>query len=240
MSIRKFGEFITESDEWSKHHTKDLSYFEDIFYNLLEIDYSIELDKYFGIATVGDKIEYSQNPKSGYKPAYTIKLKSNFSLNDLKITDLSKVIELINSIKSACKRLEADLGFCLIDINTYGTEINVIESEAKEVEIKNTDLHEFQEDVKRKMSRYHQGIVVSMTENGVDLDVSTLTTSQRATARKHLNKLKQEEWAHNFYNTPNREDQYQESYVFDITTTPNHIILDFKKRILRYPYRKEQ
>lgn len=230
MSIRKFGEFITESDEWSKHHTKDLSYFEDIFYNLLELDYSIELSKYFGNVTVGDKIEYSQNPKSGYKPAYEIKLKSQFNLQNLKIDNLNKVSGLITAIKSACKRLEADLGFCLIDINSYNIEVNVIESEAKEVEIKNADLHEFQEDVQRKMSRYHNGIIASMTENGVDLDVTALTTSQRATARKHLLKLRQEEWAHNFYNT---------SYVFDITTTPNHIILDFKKRVVRYPYRRE-
>ena len=237
MNIRKFGEYITESDEWSKHHTKDLSYFEELFYNLLELDYSIELDKYFGIV-VGDKIEYSQNPKSGYKPGYEIKLKSEFTLQDLKIDDLDKVATLIAEIKSGCKRLEADLGFCLITISNYNITIDVIETEAKEVEIKNDDLHEFQEDVQQKMRRYHQGIIISMTENGVDLDVTVLTTSQRATARKHINKLRQESWVRHFFDTP-REDQYQESYAFDTTTTPNHIILDFRKRVVRYPYRRE-
>jgi hypothetical protein len=239
MNISKFGEFLYESDSWSSYHTKDKSYFDELFYNLLEMDYELEVHTFFGKDN-GRHFEHSSSPETGYKPAYTLEFYSE-SLHNKKFTvsDLSIIAELLNEVKAGSKRLEADLGKCYISFEPHRIQITTIESEASDIEIKNEDLLDFQRDVKLKIGRYNEYISIKMTDDGVDLDSSSLSQSQKGTLLKHIRKMKDDEWGHNRSQDVEREDMFQYHYDFDVKSTNNHYILTFNKKVIRYPYRNK-
>jgi len=239
MNISKFGEFLYESDSWSSYHTKDKGYFDELFYNLLEMDYELEVTTFFGKDS-GRHFEHSSSPETGYKPAYTLKFYRE-SLHNKRFTvgELSIITELLNEVKAGCKRLEADLGKCYIDFEPGRVEISTIESEASDIEIKNEDLLDFQRTVKSKIGKYNSYIPIKMIEDGIDVDASALTSSQKNTLMKHIRKIKDEEWGHNFFQDVERIDQFKERFEFDIVQKDNHYIITFDKKIVRYPYRSK-
>jgi len=239
MNISKFGEFLYESDSWSSYHTKDKGYFDELFYNLLEMDYELEVTTFFGKDN-GKNFEHSSSPESGYKPAYTLKFYSE-SLHNKHFTigELSIITELLNEVKAGCKRLEADLGKCYITFEPHRIEIYTIESEASDIEIKNEELLEFQRHVKSTINRYNDYIPIKMTDDGADIDASALTTSQKNTLLNHIRKMKKDEWGHNKFQDLPREDWFQYHYEFDTKLVNNHYILTFGKLVTRYPYRNK-
>jgi hypothetical protein len=244
MNIIKFGKFITESDAWSQYHTKGKDYFEDLFYNLLEMDYDLEIETQFGKDT-GSEIDHEPNPESGYKPSYKLKFyNESLYCKNFSIGELSIISNLVNEVKAGCKRLEADLGKCYISFDPCRIQISTIDSETIDIEVKNEDLLDFQKKIKSKIRtigssvNYNGRFIIKMTEDGVNIDVTNLTPSQRNTLLKHIKKLKDECW-HNSFGVAH-EDKFMEHFKFDIKLIDKHYIITFDKKIIRYPYRKTE
>lgn len=215
-------------DLWTKDHCKDKSYFEEIFYSLLEngFELSDEIYLYYGQDS-GVDIAHQSRPTNGYKPAYRLTFRKIDERDTYKISELDEISKLLVFVKSCCRRLQADLGPTYVDFKCNSLEVDVIHEDMVEVINVNEDLISFQGSIHRAVDIHNSSIRkeslnLRNTETGVIMEVGHLSKGQMVTLNKHIDKLKWD-WQ-GWYNA-----EYRWKYSFN-----KNIERKTKKMVLTY------
>jgi hypothetical protein len=224
-------------DLWTKDHIKNNSYFEEIFYSLIDSGFELSEDvyKYYG-RDLGYRIEHECNPKNGYKPCYRLefrRIKDDY--RGLSVNELDEITELVTVVKSCSKRLQADLGKTYVDFKLDNITVDVIHIDIEDASDVNEDLISFQSRVHRNAtSIYNSSIRAEMlnivkTNTGLIIDVSSLSRGQLITLNKHIDKIND-----NWYGWYNNNDRVKFIFKQHIERKSRKMILTFiKKEIMR-------
>ena len=223
-------------DLWTKNHVKDKSYFEEIFYSLLDNGFELgELYLFYG-KDIGDKIDNISAPTNGYKPAYRLYFVriQRAEKWGYKVSELDEIAKLLLVAKSCCRRLQADLGPIYVDFEYDKITVEVVHEDASEATDINEDLISFHHSVLKATDIYNSSIRkeelnIIKTNEGLSLNVGHLSKGQMATLNKHIDKL-QYDWQ-GWYNA----DRYKYKFEKHIDRKSKKMILTFiqKEKLTR-------
>ncbi len=188
---------MNNEDIWTKNHLKNNSYFEEIFYSLIDEGFELlEVYRYYG-KDYETHIKHESVPKNGYKPAYGVQF-NRLKKSDYTYTPTSKIDDierLLGITKSCCKRLKADLGPTYVEFSYDRIQIDAIHDDILEADDLNEDLIDFQSTIIQRVSYIENSTIrkeeldIIKTDSGLILNVGTLSRGQLLTLNKHINRI---------------------------------------------------